>query len=1194
MTEHNRKELLHKTGELYKRFNENKDEQRAAKLAAVMQKAADEEVYIAFTGHYSAGKSSLLNCLLMENILPTSPIPTSANLVVIRNGEKRVRLHTTDGACAELEGAYQKDRVQQYCKDGEQIESVEIFDRYTEIDPGVAYIDTPGIDSTDDAHFLSAASILHQADALFYVVHYNHVHAEENVKFLRSIKESIPNVYFIVNQIDRHDETETSFVDYKAQVEEMLCNEGIPKEALYFTSVTEPNHPFNQIGVLREELKRIEQQAKNNLQTLTEQKVRNLLKEHTEMLLKDETDGPSFAEQLDTQTELVQSLRDQLDEAAKQATEAENKMQEEVNRILKNANLTPFEMRELAAAFLESREPSFKTGFFFSKAKTAQERDKRRNAFFSDVTKRTEAEADWHMIDTFHKLAKAFDVHTAESEKLIQAYHTPLEIDIIELAVKHGAAFSSEYVLQYTKDLAELIRKEAKRKAGDIIKALSAMVKERVSDDLQTINGRLIQETEKLAFLQERARLENYAREKADRMWAIWKEESECPPIHIDTDWFKTKKKTVNAPEQKRSQGKQTQQLMQKQEIKMEQELPLQDQIERFYTLSGLLGEYSMLSKQTSAFRERIKRLEERNFTLALFGGFSSGKSSFANALVGERVLPSSPTPTTATINKITKPANDNINKTADVVFKTEDDITADILQLTGMQKEPAGRSFTEKWKKAVKKSRLQEEHVKLISNFLLAYEKYQSYIQEQKTLTIPLSELKPYVAEEATACAVKEVTVYYTCPLTEKGITIVDTPGASSMNKRHTELAFQYIKDADAFFYMTYYQHSFSKGDRSFLRKLGLVKESLSMDKMFFVINAADLAKDKTELETVTDYVSAELVKEGIHDPQLFTVSSKEELLGKQESFYNQFPKVRKHLDRFIEVDVKKASAAQLSSEANKLCETVFQLYQSQHQSKEEKEAQKQRLILSFERTAAEIEKRRSSETIIEKVKKDTKEQLYHITQRLSFFLNDLLKSAFHPGLQNGDWKKNVGKAMKTALQEYQFEYVQEIKTLDIRMSGFIEQHIAEEWLESFQKTLNEDGYFSIYAGEKHSNGIQLKEVEPELDERVFEQEQKEIKSPKHFFEQKGKSAFIEAVRTKLNKITEHWVTNEEESLISHYTDHLRRLQEDMAEKAMEQIKDQKDTYLEGYAEGEHAKEIEKAYQACISWQRSDNTIKM
>ncbi|MCY8535695.1 dynamin family protein [Bacillus vallismortis] len=1192
MTEHNRKELLHKTGELYKEFIENQDEQRAAKLAAVMNKAADEEVYIAFTGHYSAGKSSLLNCLLMENILPTSPIPTSANLVVIRNGEKRVRLHTTDGACAELEGAYRKDKVQQYCKDGEQIESVEIYDRYTEMDTGVAYIDTPGIDSTDDAHFLSAASILHQADALFYVVHYNHVHAEENVKFLRSIKESIPNVYFIVNQIDRHDESETRFEDYKAQVEEMLCSEGFSKDALYFTSVTEPNHPFNQIGVLRDELKGIEQQSKNNLQPLTEQKVRHLLKEHTEMLLKDETGGTSYAEQLITQTELVQSLRDQRDEMTKKATEAENKMQEEVNRILKNANLTPFEMRELAAEFLESQEPSFKTGFFFSKGKTAQERDRRRNAFFSDVKKRTEAEADWHIIDTFHKLAKAFDVHTAESEKLIQAYRTPLKIDIIELAVKHGAAFSSEYVLQYTKDLAELIRKEAKREAADIIKAISAMVKESVTKDMQTVNERLIQESEKLAILQEQAGLENNAREKADRIWAIWEDESACPR-NIETDWFKTKKKTVAAPEQIRNQSHQTRQRNIKPEI-MEQERPLQDQIKRFRILSDLLGEYNMLSKQTSAFQQRINRLEERKFTLALFGGFSSGKSSFANALVGERVLPSSPTPTTATINKITKPTNGSINKTADVVFKTEDDITAEILQLTGIKEEPTGRSFTEKWEKAIKKSRLQEEHVKLISNFLLAYEKVQPYIQEQKTLTIPLSDLKPYVAEEATACAVKEVTVYYTCPLTEKGITIVDTPGASSMNKRHTELAFQYMKDADAFFYMTYYQHSFSKGDRSFLRKLGLVKESLSMDKMFFVINAADLAKDKTELETVTDYVSAELVKEGIHEPQLFTVSSKEELLGKPESFYNQFPKVRKHLDRFIEVDVKKASAAQLSSEANKLCETVFQLHRSQHQSEEEKEAQKQRLMQSFARTAAEIEKRRSSETIIEKAKKDTKEQLYHITQRLSFFANDLLKSAFHPGLQNGDWKKNVAKAMKTAVHEYQFEYVQEIKTLDVRMSGFIERHIAEEWLESFQKILNEDGYFSIYAGDLHSNGIQLKEVEPDLDERVFEQEQKEIKSPKHFFEQKGKAAFIEAVRMKLNKITEHWVTKEEESLISHYTNHLRRLQEEMADKAMEQIKDQKDTYIEGYAEGEHAKEIEKAYQACISWQRSGHIIKM
>lgn len=60
---------------------------------------------------------------------------------------------------------------------------------------------------------------------------------------------------------------------------------------------------------------------------------------------------------------------------------------------------------------------------------------------------------------------------------------------------------------------------------------------------------------------------------------------------------------------------------------------------------------------------------------------------------------------------------------------------------------------------KGNQKERLQEEQINMISHFLLAYEKYQQYIQAQKILTIPLSELKPYVAEETTACAVKEVT---------------------------------------------------------------------------------------------------------------------------------------------------------------------------------------------------------------------------------------------------------------------------------------------------------------------------------------------------------------------------------------------------------------------------------------------------
>ena len=40
-------------------------------------------------------------------------------------------------------------------------------------------------------------------------------------------------------------------------------------------------------------------------------------------------------------------------------------------------------------------------------------------------------------------------------------------------------------------------------------------------------------------------------------------------------------------------------------------------------------------------------------------------------------------------------------------------------------------------------------------------------------------------------------------------------------------------------------------------MRKLGLIKDAFSMDKMFFILNAADLAENPAELQTVEDYVS-------------------------------------------------------------------------------------------------------------------------------------------------------------------------------------------------------------------------------------------------------------------------------------------------------------------------------------------------
>ena len=47
------------------------------------------------------------------------------------------------------------------------------------------------------------------------------------------------------------------------------------------------------------------------------------------------------------------------------------------------------------------------------------------------------------------------------------------------------------------------------------------------------------------------------------------------------------------------------------------------------------------------------------------------------------------------------------------------------------------------------------------------------------------------------------------TIRLTAQGIVLVDTPGADSVNARHTGVAFNYIKNADAILFVTYYNHA-------------------------------------------------------------------------------------------------------------------------------------------------------------------------------------------------------------------------------------------------------------------------------------------------------------------------------------------------------------------------------------------------
>lgn len=60
------------------------DQQTAQRLQELIKKATRQEFIATFCGHYSAGKSSMINNLVGTTVLPTSPIPTTANIIRVK------------------------------------------------------------------------------------------------------------------------------------------------------------------------------------------------------------------------------------------------------------------------------------------------------------------------------------------------------------------------------------------------------------------------------------------------------------------------------------------------------------------------------------------------------------------------------------------------------------------------------------------------------------------------------------------------------------------------------------------------------------------------------------------------------------------------------------------------------------------------------------------------------------------------------------------------------------------------------------------------------------------------------------------------------------------------------------------------------------------------------------------------------
>lgn len=1173
---------LEQLAALYQVMISNEDEINSKKIVDLYDKLKKEEIMISFAGHFSAGKSSMINALLGEDILPKSPIPTSANVVKINSGLGVARVFFNNDKSVEYKEPYDIEIIKEYSKDKDSIKRIEISTAKHIIPQGSSIIDTPGIDAADDADRLMTEASLHLVDCLFYVMDYNHVQSEVNLQFLKSLQEKRIPFYVIINQIDKHDETELSFDSFDRSVKQTFDQWKIVPETIYYSSLIDPNANHNQFKEVKETLFKIMRTGKEVYSNI-DNAVNQVVNDHRGYLKRQYDDKMThfFDENRKSESsfEEINEVESKLFDFEKETIALKDDFQVELNNTLKNAYLMPSGIRDKAESFLESQQSGFKIGMFATKRKTAEVKEERLKIFLKQLQENTEAAVEWKLRDKFINLLKQYNITNPTLQNKIQHELATVNLTSESLfeMMKPGAKINGDYVLNYTNEMATTIKTNFRRKANHLWEFIEQAILNKNESEKEIYESELSELLKAKTMKEKREEIQAELDEKLIMLSNQLKS-----PTPDESIWkllenkVLEKEKFVNqldAPKVKRKPMKISNETIKKVEkLKDRDQTQSMDNVldsidQAIHEINDLPGFQAIIND----LKGKQNRLQNRSYTIALFGAFSAGKSSFANALLGENVLPVSPNPTTAAVNRI-RPVTDKY-KHGTVVVRLKDfaALKNDLLLLT-KKLSPVASTFEGllQWVQdnAIQKDQqLNKMNQAYLQAMITGYKESKNAIGQ--TVIIPLSDFAAYVSDETKACFIESLDLYYDCSITKQGITLVDTPGADSVNARHTNVAFEYIKHADAILYVTYYNHALSRADKDFLTQLGRVKEAFQLDKMFFIINAADLATDSEELRLVTNYVQEQLVQLGIRFPRLYPVSSKKSLQNKLEDkdLNKQMRYFETDFYQFIYNDLSVLTVKSTIWDLKRASDAMQHYMESLDLNEQEKIAYKKDLLNKKEKLKQQIATVKTDVYAHQTVQKIEK-QLFYVLERLSIRYHDIFKEFFNPTTITESGRK-AQMQLRNSLQDLMdyvgYELLQELQAVSLRVEAFIQSQATELYDDLAMNSKYIDENFTLPSIDfMHLETPEYEKAFRSLEIDLFNKALSIFKGTKAFFEKNEKELMKETIFDQLQPFAKQYLEKNRLVMVEVYKNQWQEMTERVKIDAIQSVEKHIDSYLE------------------------------
>ncbi len=216
--------------EIFNRYDMSENHSVFNDLLVIEEKISCPDIIIPVIGTQGAGKSTLINSIIGEDILPNEADETTCIPVEIRYGEEKVEVYHKNGNKEIIEK--KKNKLAKYVDNAynpgneKKVSHICVSNEYNALKNGVIIVDLPGVGSLTIENEETTKKYIEKLSAAIFVISTSPPIKESEAKFIKNIWRGINKIFFVQNVWDDNSDDEIKEgKDFNSKALKIISNE---------------------------------------------------------------------------------------------------------------------------------------------------------------------------------------------------------------------------------------------------------------------------------------------------------------------------------------------------------------------------------------------------------------------------------------------------------------------------------------------------------------------------------------------------------------------------------------------------------------------------------------------------------------------------------------------------------------------------------------------------------------------------------------------------------------------------------------------------------------------------------------------------------------------------------------------------------------------------------------------------------